>query len=99
MKKIKKKSRKTKTKEKKKVKKKTKSTYKKVKKIKSKIKPKKINKNKKKIQNKRVSKKQNFKNFLVLDWIKNIDLHDRYIEPSLGYTSLKRSFFYYTNKT
>ena len=60
MKKIKKKSRKTKTKVKKKVKKKTKSTYKKVKKIKSKIKPRKINKNKKKIQNKRVSKKQNF---------------------------------------
>ena len=60
MKKIKKKSRKTKTKEKKKVKKKTKSTYKKVKKIKSKIKSRKIKKNKKKIQNKRVSKKQNF---------------------------------------
>ncbi len=60
MKKIKKKSRKTKTKVKKKVKKKTKSTYKKVKKIKSKTKPRKINKNKKKIQNKRVSKKQNF---------------------------------------
>ncbi len=60
MKKIKKKSRKTKTKVKKKVKKKTKSTYKKVKKIKSKIKHRKINKNKKKIQNKRVSKKQNF---------------------------------------
>ena len=60
MKKIKKKSRKTKTKVKKKVKKKTKSTYKKVKKIKSKIKSKKIKKNKKKIQNKRVSKKQNF---------------------------------------
>ena len=56
MKKIKKKSRKTKTK----VKKKTKSTYKKVKKIKSKIKSRKIKKNKKKIQNKRVSKKQNF---------------------------------------
>jgi len=60
MKKIKKKSRKTKTKVKKKVKKKTKSTYKKVKKIKSKIKSRKIKKNKKKIQNKRVSKKQNF---------------------------------------
>ena len=60
MKKIKKKSRKTKTKVKKKVKKKTKSTYKKVKKSKSKIKPRKINKNKKKIQNKSVSKKQNF---------------------------------------
>ena len=60
MKKIKKKSRKTKTKVKKKVKKKTKFTTKKVKKIKSKIKPRKINKNKKKIQNKRVSKKQNF---------------------------------------
>ena len=60
MKKIKKKSKKTKTKVKKKVKKKTKFTSKKVKKIKSKIKPKKINKNKKKIQNKRVSKKQNF---------------------------------------
>jgi hypothetical protein len=60
MKKIKKKSRKTKTKVKKKVKKKTKSTYKKVKKTKSKIKPRKINKNKKKIQNKSVSKKQNF---------------------------------------
>ena len=60
MKKIKKKSKKTKTKVKKKVKKKTKFTYKKVKKIKSKIKPRKINKNKKKIQNKRVSKKQNF---------------------------------------
>ena len=60
MKKIKKKSRKTKTKVKKKVKKKTKSTYKKVKKIKSKIKSRKINKNKKKIQNKRVLKKQNF---------------------------------------
>ena len=60
MKKIKKKSRKTKTKVKKKVKKKTKFTSKKVKKIKSKIKPRKINKNKKKIQNKRVSKKQNF---------------------------------------
>ena len=60
MKKIKKKSRKTKTKVKKKVKKKTKSTYKKVKKIKTKIKTKKIKKNKKKIQNKRVSKKQNF---------------------------------------
>ena len=56
MKKIKKKSRKTKTK----VKKKTKSTYKKVKKIKSKIKSRKIKKNKKKIKNKRVSKKQNF---------------------------------------
>ena len=56
MKKIKKKSRKTKTKVKKKVKKKIKSTYKKVKKIKSR----KIKKNKKKIQNKRVSKKQNF---------------------------------------
>ena len=40
-----------------------------------------------------IIKKQNFKNFLVLDWIKNIDLHNRYIEPSLGYTSLKRSFF------
>ena len=60
MKKIKKKSKKTKTKVKKKVKKKTKSTYKKVKKIKSKIKSRKIKKNKKKIQNKRVSKKQNF---------------------------------------
>ena len=63
MKKIKKKSKKskkTKTKVKKKVKKKTKFTSKKVKKIKSKIKPRKINKNKKKIQNKRVSKKQNF---------------------------------------
>ena len=60
MKKIKKKSKKTKTKVKKKVKKKTKFTTKKVKKIKSKIKPRKINKNKKKIQNKRVSKKQNF---------------------------------------
>ena len=60
MKKIKKKSIKTKTKVKKKVKKKTKSTYKKVKKIKSKIKSRKIKKNKKKIQNKRVSKKQNF---------------------------------------
>jgi hypothetical protein len=60
MKKIKKKSKKTKTKVKKKVKKKTKFTFKKVKKIKSKIKPRKINKNKKKIQNKRVSKKQNF---------------------------------------
>jgi len=60
MKKIKKKSRKTKTKVKKKVKKKTKFTSKKVKKIKSKIKTRKINKNKKKIQNKRVSKKQNF---------------------------------------
>ena len=60
MKKIKKKSRKTKTKVKKKVKKKTKSSYKKVKKIKSKIKSRKIKKNKKKIQNKRVSKKQNF---------------------------------------
>ena len=60
MKKIKKKSRKTKTKVKKKVKKKTKFTFKKVKKIKSKIKPKKIKKKKKKIQNKRVSKKQNF---------------------------------------
>ena len=60
MKKIKKKSKKTKTKVKKKVKKKTKFTSKKVKKIKSKIKTRKINKNKKKIQNKRVSKKQNF---------------------------------------
>ena len=60
MKKIKKKSKKTKTKVKKKVKKKTKFTSKKVKKIKSKIKPRKINKNKKKIQNKKVSKKQNF---------------------------------------
>ena len=60
MKKIKKKSKKTKTKVKKKVEKKTKFTSKKVKKIKSKIKPRKINKNKKKIQNKRVSKKQNF---------------------------------------
>ena len=60
MKKIKKKSKKTKTKVKKKVKKKTKFTSKKVKKIKSKIKPRKINKNKKKIQNKRVSKKKNF---------------------------------------
>jgi len=60
MKKIKKKSKKTKTKVKKKVKKKTKFTTKKVKKIKSKIKPRKINKNKKKIQNKRVLKKQNF---------------------------------------
>ena len=60
MKKIKKKSKKTKTKVKKKVKKKTKFTTKKVKKIKSKIKPRKINKNKKKIQNKRASKKQNF---------------------------------------
>ena len=60
MKKIKKKSKKTKNKIKKKVKKKTKFTFKKVKKIKSKIKPRKINKNKKKIQNKRVSKKQNF---------------------------------------
>ena len=60
MKKIKKKSKKTKTKVKKKVKKKTKYTYKKVKKTKSKTKPRKINKNKKKIQNKRVSKKQNF---------------------------------------
>ena len=60
MKKIKKKSKKSKTKVKKKVKKKTKFTFKKVKKIKSKIKPRKINKNKKKIQNKRVSKKQNF---------------------------------------
>ena len=60
MKKIKKKSKKTKTKVKKKVKKKTKFSTKKVKKIKSKIKPRKINKNKKKIQNKRVSKKQNF---------------------------------------
>ena len=60
MKKIKKKSKKTKTKVKKKVKKKTKFTSKKVKKIKSKIKPRKINKNKKKIKNKRVSKKQNF---------------------------------------
>ena len=60
MKKIKKKSKKTKTKVKKKVKKKTKFTSKKVKKIESKIKPRKINKNKKKIQNKRVSKKQNF---------------------------------------
>ena len=60
MKKIKKKSKKNKTKVKKKVKKKTKFTSKKVKKIKSKIKPRKINKNKKKIQNKRVSKKQNF---------------------------------------
>lgn len=43
--------------------------------------------------------KQNFENFLVLDWIKNIDLHNRYIDPGLGYTSLKRSFFYYTDKT
>ena len=60
MKKIKKKSKKTKTKVKKKVKKKTKFTSKKIKKIKSKIKPRKINKNKKKIQNKKVSKKQNF---------------------------------------
>ena len=60
MKKIKKKSKKTKTKVKKKVKKKTKFTSKKVKKIKSKIKPRKINKNKKKIQNKKISKKQNF---------------------------------------
>ena len=60
MKKIKKKSKKTKTKVKKKVKKKTKFTSKKVKKIKSKIKTRKIKKNKKKIQNKRVSKKQNF---------------------------------------
>ena len=60
MKKIKKKTKKTKTKVKKKVKKKTKFTSKKVKKIKSKIKTRKINKNKKKIQNKRVSKKQNF---------------------------------------
>ena len=60
MKKIKKKSKKTKTKVKKKSKKKTKFTSKKVKKIKSKIKTRKINKNKKKIQNKRVSKKQNF---------------------------------------
>ena len=60
MKKIKKKSKKTKTKVKKKVNKKTKFTSKKVKKIKSKIKPRKINKNKKKIQNKKVSKKQNF---------------------------------------
>jgi len=60
MKKIKKKSKKTKTKVIKKVKKKTKFTSKKVKKIKSKIKPRKINKNKKKIQNKKVSKKQNF---------------------------------------
>ena len=42
--------------------------------------------------------KNNFKSFLILDWIKNLDLHKGYVSKSLGIKKLKRSFYYFTDK-
>lgn len=46
---------------------------------------------------KKILNKDNFKNFLVLDWIKNYSYHKEFFSNETRPIHLKRSFFYYSS--
>jgi len=46
---------------------------------------------------KKILRKRNFKNFLILDWIKNYSYHKSFFTENSKIKKLKRSFFYYTH--